>query len=290
MTEAEVYRVYKGVYMPKHIHTPERLKYFEDFSFRSDDVIIATYPKSGTSWMQEMIPLIINEGDSTSVDTIPTWKRVPWLEAVHVAVRNLEQGPSPRMLATHFQHNMMPVSFFKAKPKVIYMMRNAKDVFTSYFHFHGTTSFLVHPGSQNQFLHKFLDGKVMFGSWFDHVKSWLNAEGKTPIMYISYEEMKMDLKDSVTRIAQFLEKPLDREVVEKIADRCLFENMKQNQMSNYSLIPHKFVKNPKTFEFLRKGIIGDWKNQLTVAEAEHFDAVYEDKMKDVKRNFIWESV
>ena len=32
---------------------------------------------------------------------------------------------------------------------------------------------------------------VMFGSWFDHVKSWLNAEDKERIMYISYEEMKM---------------------------------------------------------------------------------------------------
>lgn len=61
-----------------------------------------------------------------------------------------------------------------------------------------------------------------------------------------------DLKDSVVRISQFLEKSLDAEVIEKIADRCLFKNMKQNKMSNYSLVPRDFMDQTKS-EFLRKG-------------------------------------
>lgn len=61
-----------------------------------------------------------------------------------------------------------------------------------------------------------------------------------------------DLKDSVSRIAQFLEKSLDAEVIEKIADRCLFKNMKQNKMSNYSTVPREFLDQTKS-EFLRKG-------------------------------------
>ena len=125
----------------------------------------------------------------------------------------------------------------------------------------------------------------MFGSWFDHVKSWLDSEDKERMFYISYEEMIIvrlkntrrrsetfskhwqndcgrvkdclsllqDLKDSVTRIAGFLGKSLEDEVMEKIAERCLFKNMKQNKMSNYSAVPTEFMDQSKS-EFLRKGV------------------------------------
>ncbi|XP_053197307.1 sulfotransferase 2B1-like [Scomber japonicus] len=287
MTEAEYYTLYKGVYLPTKLHPPESLKYYEEFTFRPDDILIVTYPKSGTTWMQEIVPLIMSGGDSASVETLPNWARVPWLEVGQSRTYKHEERPSPRMFATHFHYNMMPPSFFEVKPKVIYVMRNPKDVFTSAFHYYGIITFVGDQGSQNEFLHKFLDGKVMFGSWFDHVKGWLNAEDKERIMYISYEEMIMDLKDSVARMAQFLEKSLDPQVIEKIADRCVFKNMKQNKMSNYSQVPREIMDQTKS-EFLRKGIAGDWKNQLTVAEVEHFDAIYKDRMKDVKYKFSWD--
>ncbi|KAL3055831.1 hypothetical protein OYC64_018516 [Pagothenia borchgrevinki] len=286
MTEEELYAVYKGVYVVSSVHTPESLEYFEEFVFRPDDIIVVTYPRSGTHWMKEIVPLIMSGGDPASVDTIFSWNRVPWLEVQNTASVKLEQRPSPRLLTTHFQYNMMPPSFFEVKPKVIYVTRNPKDVFTSSFYFHEASSFLANPGPQTQFLHKFLDGKVLFGSWFDHVKSWLNAEDKDHIMHISYEQMIMDLKGSVCNMAQFLQKSLDDEAIEKIADRCLFKNMKNN-MSNHSIVPGELLDQTKS-GFLRKGIAGDWKNQLTPAEAAHFDAVYKDNMKDVKCTFAWD--
>ncbi len=63
-----------------------------------------------------------------------------------------------------------------------------------------------------------------------------------------------DLKGSVARIAQFLEKPLDAEVIEKIADHCLFKNMKQNKMSNMSKVPTEVLDQTKN-TFIRKGEI-----------------------------------
>ncbi len=53
MTEEELYNMYKGIYVTKQFQPPEVLKYFEEFSFHPDDIIIATYPKSGESslWM-----------------------------------------------------------------------------------------------------------------------------------------------------------------------------------------------------------------------------------------------
>ncbi|XP_034096126.1 sulfotransferase 2B1-like [Gymnodraco acuticeps] len=109
--------------------------------------------------MKEIVSLIMSGGDPEPVDNIVNWKRVPWLELQQTASLELEQRPSPRLLTTHFQYNMMPPSFFEVKPKVIYVTRNPKDVFTSSFHHHEAASFLVDPGPQTQFLHNFLDGK-----------------------------------------------------------------------------------------------------------------------------------
>ncbi|KAI7789879.1 sulfotransferase 2B1-like [Triplophysa rosa] len=285
MTEAELYTVYKGVFLPSHLHPAESLKYYEDFTFRSDDILIVTYPKSGTTWMQEIVPLIVSERDFTPVMTVPNWDRAPWLEEHRAITLNLEQRPSPRIFATHYHCQMMNESYFKVKPRVLYVMRNPKDVFTSSFPYYEMASFLVNPGTQDEFMEKFLDGKVMFGSWFDHVKGWLNAEEH--ILYVFYEEMIADLKGSLEKIAQYLGKSLSPDLIEKIADHCVFKNMKQNKMSNYSLVPEEFMNQTKS-EFMRKGIAGDWKNHFTEAQEQRFNSVYKDKTKDVKFKFVWD--
>uniref|UniRef100_A0A673AIT2 Sulfotransferase n=1 Tax=Sphaeramia orbicularis TaxID=375764 RepID=A0A673AIT2_9TELE len=258
-----------GMYVPNYFHTVQSLKYCEEFSFRPDDVLITTYPKSGTTWTKEIVPLILSGGDPASVETLPNLDRTPWLEETQACKLNLEDRSSPRILTTHLLYHWLPPSFFEVKPKVIYVMRNPKDVFTSAFHFFGMCGHLVSPSSQTDFLHKFLNRKVAYGSWFDHVKSWLNAEDKLQ-MIIIYEEIIM------VRLSK---------IIENLTDRCPFNNMKKNKMSNYSTLE---IMDQTKSEFLRKGIVGDWKNQITTAEVEYFDHIYKEKMKDVNYKFIWD--
>ena len=68
--------------------------------------------------MQEIVPLIMSGGDPASVETLPNWDRVPWLEENRAYILDIDKRPSPRMFATHFHHSMMPPGFFEAKPKV----------------------------------------------------------------------------------------------------------------------------------------------------------------------------
>lgn len=72
---------------------------------------------SGTTWVQEILPPLLNGGDLTSVETIPNWDRVPWLEETRASVV-LDKLHSPRALVSHMPYNLMPSSFFKSKAKV----------------------------------------------------------------------------------------------------------------------------------------------------------------------------
>ena len=64
--------------LPMNINIPEnRLQVLADFPLRADDVFIVTYPKSGTTWTQQIVKLIKNNGVDDGVQLPST---IPWLE------------------------------------------------------------------------------------------------------------------------------------------------------------------------------------------------------------------
>ncbi|CAL9698348.1 unnamed protein product [Knipowitschia caucasica] len=287
MADPNFYFMYKGMYMPRVFYSPEGLKYWEEFSFQPDDVIVSTYPKSGTNWALELVPLVLSGGQPGLVASVPTWERTVNMGDKNIFHTDLEAWPSPHVFATHFRYDMMPKSFYSVKPKVINVMRNPKDILISAHHYYTKAHFHSTPGPLTKFLHQFLQGDVSYGSWFDHVKGWLNAEDKSHILYLTYEEMTQDLQKVVRRVGEFLEKRLDDEAVDKIAEMCCFQSMKENNtkrdhgkkdQAKIPVIDHS--------TFYRKGITGDWKNHLSEEQAQQFDSVFEEKMKNVDFRFF----
>ncbi|MEQ2314785.1 hypothetical protein AMECASPLE_015665 [Ameca splendens] len=149
---------YRGLLLPPVGHTAESLEFAQNFSVEDSDVFIVTYPKSGTTWMQEILPLVLNGGDLTPVHTVVNWDRVPWLEETRLA-KIVDKLTSPRALVTHFPYSFMPPSFYTSKAKVINVIRNPKDVLVSSYYFHQMANFLEDPGSFDEFMDKFLEGR-----------------------------------------------------------------------------------------------------------------------------------
>uniref|UniRef100_A0AAQ4P943 Sulfotransferase n=1 Tax=Gasterosteus aculeatus aculeatus TaxID=481459 RepID=A0AAQ4P943_GASAC len=239
----------------------------------------------GTIWMQEILPLVLNGGDPTPVQTIPNWDRVPWLEEKRLALV-VDKMESPRGLVTHFPYYLMPPSFHTSKAKVIYVMRNPKDIVVSSYYFHKMAEFLDKPGTFDEFMEKFLEGKVLFGKWTDHVKSWRSTDLGDRIMYITYEEMVQDLPAALRRISDFLGRNLSEEAIQKIAEHCSFATMKRNSMSNFSLVP-KVYMNSDTSPFLRKGIVGDWKNHFSPEQLARFSSVIRKELEGENFSLPW---
>uniref|UniRef100_A0A452HZE2 Sulfotransferase n=1 Tax=Gopherus agassizii TaxID=38772 RepID=A0A452HZE2_9SAUR len=283
------YFQYKGISFPRLIYSEQGLREVENkFQVRDDDVFNVTYQKSGTVWMLEILSLIHSNGDPSRCRTVPNWDRGPWYETV-LGLQTARSNQPPRLISSHLPIQLFAKSFFQSKAKVLYTVRNPKDVFVSLYHFAQIFRPYKEPGQLDQFLEQFLEGDVPFGSWFDHVKGWMGLRGHENFFWISYEELQQDLRGSVERICRFLGKQLDAQAMDGVVENASFQAMKQNKMSNFSLAP-RFLLDQTHSSFLRKGIAGDWKNQLTTAQSENFDRVYREQMQGLELSFPWDEL
>ncbi|XP_066485301.1 sulfotransferase 1 family member D1-like [Tiliqua scincoides] len=254
----------------------------ETFQARPDDLLIATYPKSGTTWISEIVDMIYNDGNVEQCKRDAIFNRVPFMELIIPGMSNgveqLDMMPSPRLVKTHLPVQLLPESFEKSNCKTIYVARNAKDVAVSYYHFYQMAKMHPEPGTWAEFLEKFVEGKVAFGSWYDHVKGWWEKRRNLPLLYLFYEDMKEDPRRELQRVLQFLEKEVTEEIVQRILHHTSFQEMQKNPTSNYKMISTAEMDHSVS-PFMRKGISGDWKNHFTVAQNERFDEDYAEKMK-----------
>lgn len=276
----------KGIPMIKYF--AEIYDEVEGFQAHPDDLLIATYPKSGTTWVSEIVDMIYKEGSLEKCRVEPIYMRVPFLESARPnmpsGIEVLKKGPRPCLIKTHLSLQMLPKSFLEKNCKIIYMARNAKDVAVSYYHFYQMAKVHPDPGTWEEFLEQFMDGNVSFGSWYDHVKSWWDIRKKYRILYLFYEDMKEDPQREIQKIMEFLERPANDNLVKKIAHHTSFKEMSQNHMANYRSLPSSFMDHTIS-PFMRKGVAGDWKNHFTVAQNERFNENYQMQMKGTALHF-----
>ncbi|KAM9632832.1 sulfotransferase 2A1-like [Trichechus inunguis] len=248
---ASDYLWFEDIPFPNTEYRIEDLRSIRDeFVVRDEDVITLSYPKSGTNWMIEIISTIHTNGDPSWVQSVANWFRSPWIET-SAGYECVKNMKEPRFYTSHLPSQLFPKSFFNSKAKVSYCL--------------------------------------VFGSWFDHIHGWLQMRGKENFLMISYEELHQDIRASVEKISQFLGKKLGPEELNSVLKNVSFEVMKNNKMSNFSLLPDRFMDHSKG-KLMRKGVIGDWKHHFTVAQSEIFDKIYEKKMAGLPQGlFPWES-
>ncbi|XP_032642440.1 sulfotransferase 2A1 [Chelonoidis abingdonii] len=282
------YVTYQGIKFPPAYNSERSLCFaHKEFQVQDDDVFNVTYPKSGTVWMIEILSLIRSGGDPAWNRTVLNSTRVPWF-TTRLGLESALSYPRPRLLTCHLPIHLFPTSFIGSRAKVVYTLRNPKDVLVSYFYFSKMCSSYEDPKSFEQFLGDFLSGDVPHGSWFDHVRGWMEMKGKENFFFITYEELQQDLRGSIQRLCQFLEQELDDGAINSVVENASFRAMKENKMCNSTLLPRDIMDQDKG-TFLRKGICGDWKNHFTVAQSEAFDRIYQDRMAGLPEAFPWEA-
>ncbi|XP_060084319.1 amine sulfotransferase-like [Ylistrum balloti] len=277
---------YDGRYYVNHFigNVKDHLAAIEAMNVRDDDTFVVSYPKSGTHWTYTIVNMLRKEettypGSLTFLD--------------YTDMETLDNLPSPRVFATHMTFDLLPKQVKEGKGKVVTVFRNPKDVFTSLELFARKMDHEEMKKNYNttweSFFEFFMDGRIFYGSWFDHIQSWdkVRREHKgNNIQYLIYEDMKQDLRSYVQKLALFLGVSSETEFLEAVTDKCTFRNMADEATKEFTPSEQwKAVMKDKRLPIYRKGEIGDWKNHFTVAQSDYFDEVYTEKMKNSSFTF-----
>ena len=263
-----------GITVPGVV-TQEQVDRIHSLPLRPDDVWIVTYPKAGTTWTQNIVRLIFNNGidDGKKLN-----EAVPWIEALNTNEHffyqlpiPIDEMPSPRAFKSHFLYHNMPCGVPSSTPrKYIYVARNPKDVAVSYFHHYIGFKYTPAGGpSWEEFFRWFINGDMAFGDFFDHVLSWWTHKDDENVLFLKYEDMKENLPATVTQIAEFIGHSIEQSVIDKIADQTTFEKMRVNPGTNYGWATHR--RDPTAPSFMRKGVVGDWTNYFTPEQSAQMD-------------------
>ncbi|XP_078094074.1 amine sulfotransferase-like [Mustelus asterias] len=273
------YFQHNGVTFVSMIHSIEHLEWVKDFKMDPDIPLLVSYPKSGTTWLQQIISLILSNANDTGEKFKNLYAKAPWIE--YPLFKTVSRDY--QLLTTHLNYHMVPNIVKSKMIKIIYVARNPKDVIVSSYHFHKYSRFLKTPKDFQDFVEQFVEGNVFYGSWFDHIRDWYSHKDELNFLFVTYEEMQKDLRSVIEKVASFLNKKLDAGTLESILDQCTFNSMKENPQTNYQDVSGMFYSDKGSF--YRKGIVGDWKNHFLVSQNEWFDSIYQERMADFPVKF-----
>ncbi|KAI4332936.1 hypothetical protein L6164_017803 [Bauhinia variegata] len=266
------------------------------FHAHDQDIILASKPKSGTTWLKAIIFSIVNRTQftlsNTPLLTKVSHELVPFFEVTvyrNNKIPDLTTMSSPRLFSTHVPYASLPKSIKESKCRIVYVCRNPLDTLVSHWYFGSHLSDIRSLGwTLEEFVGKFCDGKEGFGPFWSHVLGYWKASIENPnkVLFLKYEDLKEDTIYQIKRLAEFIGFPFSQEelrhgVVEDISKLCSLNALKDLEVNkngtHASFFPNK--------SFYRKGEVGDWVNHLSPSMLERLNKMIEEKFKDSGLSF-----
>src|SRR5262245_22823539 len=217
-------------------------------SIRPSDVFVVTYPKSGTTWLLFLIANIIKGGSNEEITFVNYINYVPDINDLYFARNNLAEFaslPDPRLFAVHAPYD--PVF-----PKVVYVLRDPRDVMVSYYHYRRLTD-----ASFCSSLQEFVMSDNHYPcQWDEHVAGWLLNGLNAHLCLVRYEEMHKDTPGVLKRVLDFAGLSYTEAGILRAVEASRFERMRSAE-EQYG-IPQPEVLTHTDERFVRRGKIGGY--------------------------------
>ncbi|MBT3990624.1 MAG: sulfotransferase domain-containing protein [Rhodospirillaceae bacterium] len=282
--------------MPDDISWPEKTRemqnnhmdstFWNEFAFRDDDIIISTWAKAGTTWVQQILSqLIFNAEEGLPVADMSPWidLRVPPKE---VKIPEVEAQTHRRFIKTHLPVDAL---VFSPEAKYIYIGRDGRDVVWSLYNHHINANDFWYealnetPGrvgppmgkpvdTIEQYYHDWLDKDGFpFWSFWENVRTWWEIQHLPNVKLIHFSALKEDMAGEIRSIADFIDQPIDESNWEKILHHCSFDYMKENATTSVPLGGAFWDGGAETF--VHKGTNGRWKDVLSEEDCAKYETM-----------------
>jgi hypothetical protein len=206
---------------------------FQRYVPGKQDVIVATYPKSGTNWMMQIAHQLIYQGKAEfhHIHSV-----VPWPDAMAPFMRGyaipLDQADhwkaSPgqkRVIKSHYTWDQLPHS---DEARYIIVIRDPKDAFVSSYHFAREIVFGSVMPKVDTMLKIFLRDGFMGATWVESTAGYWAQRNRPNVLIVSFKQMKRDLRGTVVGVAKFLDLAVTDDVIDRVCELASFEYMKRN--------------------------------------------------------------
>ncbi|CAL1284760.1 unnamed protein product [Larinioides sclopetarius] len=289
MSKKPFYEEIDGMFTPPNF-VPEVFREAPmSFKLEPEDVIVATYPKCGTTLTQQIVAVILRKG-KPFLTAEEYFGSLPFLEAA--TMEELSALEKPRCIKTHLPFDRIK---FSSEAKYIYVARHPEDCVVSFYHH--TRFFPIYhftDGSFDDYFELFIKGEVDWNDYFDNLLSWYEHRNEPNILFLTYEKMLANPRDACLQIARFLGEDHynglvdnDEKILKKVMEYSSLEFMKKTVNRFWS---EQFTKKPsgnvlprspviKKYievmkqaaelghvhhgDFIRKGVVGEGKIQLS---------------------------
>jgi hydroxyjasmonate sulfotransferase len=279
-----------GFWLPELI-VPGVTSVHARFEPRPDDVFLASFPKSGTTWLKALAFAVLTRDRHPPSDPEHPLRRC----SPHDSVRFLELSfaladkdeedvfaafPSPRVLATHLPYNLLPESIVTCCRRIVYVCRDPKDALVSGWLFTQKNMAASSNPQPTYTLEEafalFCEGVSVGGPQWLHVLGYWEASRRYPdrVLFLRYEEMLRDPAGNARRLAAFLGRPFSLEeeaagAVDDVVELCSFDSLRRVTTGGRAVTE----LGVDSRLFFRKGDARDWRNHLTPEMAARLDRV-----------------
>ena len=257
---------------------------WNDFRFRDDDIVISTYAKSGTTWMQQIVSQLFFPGEAgLEVAEMSPWMdlRVPRKEVKLLAV---EAQAHRRFMKTHLPVDAL---VFSEKAKYIYIGRDGRDIVWSLYNHHTNANEAWYDALNNtpgrvgppieppcasiaQYFDEWLekDGYPFWSLW-ENVRTWWSIRNLPNVHMVHFANLKSDMPGEIRRIAGFLDIPIDVSKWEQVLLHCSFDYMKANATQSVPVGGAFWDGGAETF--IHKGTNERWREVLSNQQVNQYE-------------------